>query len=78
MTNGLGPEDVLRCPHFRGRYVCLSRCVPIREMASFQRVGVYRVGPEDATLNRALMEESGMYGLQYLQHIYLIVLEFLN
>ena len=33
----LGPEDVSLlewCPHFRGWY----RCVPIREVSSFQRV----------------------------------------
>ena len=43
----LVPEDVSlleRCPHFRGWYVQASmelgpeRCVPIREVSSFQRV----------------------------------------
>ena len=43
----LGPKDVPlleRCPHFRGWYVQVSmelgpeKCVPIREVSSFQRV----------------------------------------
>ena len=40
----LGPEDVSlleRCPHFRGvmyNGVGTRRCVPIREVSSFQRV----------------------------------------
>ena len=46
----LGPEDVSlleRCPHFRGLCIGFNgvgtrRCVPIREVSSFQRV-MYRL-----------------------------------
>ena len=63
-----------RCPHFRGWYICRAfngvgtqRCVPIREVASFQwYVQDLEHGPKDVSLLERSTTEISYYSNTYM------------